>query len=345
MAQFARPDSIITAGSWTGAATDIDESVASDADFIFSPNNPNNTVEIGLSNVSDPSSSSGHVLRVRLTQGDADGSTPDAGGTATTYRIQLFQGITALTDSGTVTSPGTWTTIAYTLTGTEADAITDYTDLRVQITATGGSGSPANRRNVAVSWVELEVPTAPAVVSGSYTANAVIRSTLAPSLTANAIVRRTLTGSFAADAIVRRVQSVSLSADAVIGSGTTTQSGSVTADAFVDLIGICTWVDPANTIQLQDATPTLVFTMPTTSVGSMYFEIQLDTASTFDSPSLRIYRSFPDSTGWEFHDGGSWQPMPATGVSTTYLGNQARFTVPVGLSFGTWYRRVRGGTR
>lgn len=162
MAQFARPDSIVSAGSWTGAATAIDESTPSDADFIFSPNNPNNTVEIGLSNVSDPQASTGHVLRVRLTQGDADGSTPDGGGTATNYTITLVQGTTTIaTAASAVTSPSTWTTVTYNLSGAEANAISDYTDLRVRVLAAGGGGSPSARRDVAVSWVELEVPDAP----------------------------------------------------------------------------------------------------------------------------------------------------------------------------------------
>lgn len=204
MAQFARPDSIITANSWTGAATAIDESTPSDADFIFSPNNPNSSVEIGLSNVTDPQSSTGHTLRVRLTQGDADGSTPDAGGTATQYGIALYQGITLIAQTTAVgtTSPTTWTTISTTLSGAQADAITDYTDLRVQVNATGGAGNPANRRNVAVSWVELEVPDAPAnnnyqqSVSGSLSfAGATVkqaRRALAASLGfAGSLVKRT----------------------------------------------------------------------------------------------------------------------------------------------------------
>lgn len=163
MAQFLRPNSIISAGAWTGSHTAIDEpSPPIDSDFIYSPNNPNNTVEVGLSSVTDPVSDATHVVRVRLARGDADGATPDAGGTATNYVIDLYQGATLIANlAATTAAPTAWTTLTFTLTSTQASAITNYADLRVRVTASGGGGSTANRRNVAVSWMEMEVPDAP----------------------------------------------------------------------------------------------------------------------------------------------------------------------------------------
>src|SRR5215207_5129158 len=49
----------------------------------------------------------------------------------------------------------TFTTITRTLSGAEADAITDYADLRVRVTATGVGGA-----RVQVSWLQLAVPAA-----------------------------------------------------------------------------------------------------------------------------------------------------------------------------------------
>ena len=131
MVQYARPSSL-TLDSWTGAATDIDETSPVDTDFIYSPNNPNNTVNIALSSITDPTSSTGHVLRVRLCQGDADGTTPDATGTATAYQIVLTDGTNTIWDSGSTASPGTWTTITHNLTSGEADTIASYSTLQVK---------------------------------------------------------------------------------------------------------------------------------------------------------------------------------------------------------------------
>jgi hypothetical protein len=167
MAQFARPDSVITAGTWTGAATAIDESTPSDADFVFSQNNPNDTFEVGLSDVTDPGASTGHVLRVRLCRGDADGTTPSSSGTSTNYALALVQGTTVIASVGTTAAPTSWTTVTLNLSGAEADAITDYADLRVRVTASGGGGSAANRRDVAVSWIEVETPDAPTGITGT----------------------------------------------------------------------------------------------------------------------------------------------------------------------------------
>lgn len=172
MATFARPDGVITQGSWTGDHTAIDESSFSDADFVFSQNNPNDSFEVSLSDIADPSSSSGHVLRVRLCRGDADGSTPSADGTATDYALDLVQGTTVIASIGTTQAPTSWTTVELNLSGAEADAITDYTDLRARVTATGGAGSPANRRNVSVSWIELETPSGPIIRTTSDTVTA-----------------------------------------------------------------------------------------------------------------------------------------------------------------------------
>jgi hypothetical protein len=127
----------------------------------------------------------------------------------------------------------------------------------------------------------------------------------------------------------------------VAGSAT----GAATAEANLTVstpIGtVPVWVSPADTVQI-DTEPVLVFTMP--DLGEdMYFHLQLDTANTFDSGDLRQHRTDVSQTGWEFHDGSDWQPVPSTGVPSTYAGNDARFTVSTPLSAATWYRRVRAG--
>lgn len=167
MAQFARPDSDVTAlgGSGSGTFADIDETSFSDSDYLYSNDNVDVTYECGLSNVTDPVSSSGHIVRWRQAQSDQSASpiAPSSGGTASEYSAYLYQGATLIATlvSGETSNEGSFLAKSYTLSGTEADSITDYTDLRIRFDFVGGGGSPANRRGVAISWAEMEVPDAP----------------------------------------------------------------------------------------------------------------------------------------------------------------------------------------
>lgn len=174
MAQFARPNSDVIYAMLGATPVDtagnrhqnIDESTPSDTDYVYSANNPGggNLSEFGLSSVTDPSVSTGHILRIRCFQIDEDsGSHPmgsNTSGTATTLAWELLQGTTIIA-SGNI-NPGVEATSEITLSGTEADSITNYADLRIELNPGGGAGSPANRRGVAISWVEFEVPDAAA---------------------------------------------------------------------------------------------------------------------------------------------------------------------------------------
>jgi len=102
------------------------------------------------------------------------------------------------------------------------------------------------------------------------------------------------------------------------------------------------WSTPADTVTMS-AFPALAFTIP--ALGSaMHFGMQLDTAATFDTGSLRDLMTTTDQTGWEYWDGAAWQAFPVGGVNQSYAGNDARHTVQTTLGSGTWYRRVRAGT-
>lgn len=147
MAQFGRPISDISTGGWstTPLWSDLDDN--SDADFITSSKNPaSDTFENALtSTLSDPASSTGHIVRARMYCSKANN------GTGTMY---LYQGTTLI---ATYAIPGnianSWTTYSYTLTGTEADNITDYTALRIRVAASGTANA-----YVYCSWTELEIP-------------------------------------------------------------------------------------------------------------------------------------------------------------------------------------------
>ena len=144
MAQFGRPSADTSIGGYTdqaGGTTNIyatiDEVVASDADYIRSVVAPANAPYVTkFTALEDPVSSSGHVLRCRMAKDAAGGATINA-------TVQLRQGYVNEAGQGTLiaTIPNTanvgetFTDYTHTLSGAEADAITDYASLYIRIVA------------------------------------------------------------------------------------------------------------------------------------------------------------------------------------------------------------------
>ena len=174
MAQFARPDADISDGTWItqAAGTDlfpqIDEASSDDADYIRTalPTGTEACI-VGLSDVTDPSVSTGHIVRWRAQVLNRVDDTIN-------LAIVLRQGASATiatARTGAITD-GSWTAGSYTLSGAEADAITDYTDLRFSIVK-GGTQDDVGI-NVQLSWIELEVPdvaggtATPVLAAGQY---------------------------------------------------------------------------------------------------------------------------------------------------------------------------------
>lgn len=144
MAQNLRPDADITT-DWTTAPlwSKIDEVSADDLDFISSSTS-GHVAEVTLTNGTDPSSSTGHIIYWRRR------------GTATSLVVTLYQGATLIATAPTDTGPGAvYADTSYTLSGGEADAITDYADLRIRFTL----GAAVNTR---VSQSLFEIPDAAA---------------------------------------------------------------------------------------------------------------------------------------------------------------------------------------
>ena len=138
MPQFARPDSTTTLGNYTdqaGGTTNIhltiDEVAADDADFIRTPTSPINEVYVcGLSDVTDPTSSSGHTMRMRTSVDQAAQESLDfVQQLRQTYVSEGSQGTLIASQTRAAVTSTTWTTSSYTLSGAEADAITSYVDL------------------------------------------------------------------------------------------------------------------------------------------------------------------------------------------------------------------------
>lgn len=159
MTQYARPSADNTVGSWTTTPLYSKTNDSSDTTFIVGPSGASTACEIQLSSVTDPAVSTNHVLTVRAKVGNGA-----SGPEQLTY--SLYQGATLVAASaGTSISRTTITDYSTTLTGTQADAITDYADLRIRLAQT----SVATGEYINVYEAYLAVPDA---TSGPVNVNA-----------------------------------------------------------------------------------------------------------------------------------------------------------------------------
>jgi hypothetical protein len=125
--RYARPSSDITDGAWTPSTgadlyAMLDEETASDTDYILTA--ASSTCQIGLSAVTDPATSSGQVLMYRAQSS-----------TGNTLIARLKQGATTIASATHTNVPATWTDYMLTQTAGECDAITNYSDLRIELEA------------------------------------------------------------------------------------------------------------------------------------------------------------------------------------------------------------------
>lgn len=153
MTQYARPDADRTDGSWLNSSSNntnlysyVDETSVNDSDYIHSIDSSASadTVILDLSSVTDPENAANHTVfyRAKVAAGMM-GGTPD-------LTIALFQGgsqIATKTDSGVTTS---FSDDNLNLSTSEANAITDYGDLRIKFTRAAGGG--AGGETATISW-------------------------------------------------------------------------------------------------------------------------------------------------------------------------------------------------
>ncbi|MCH8950190.1 MAG: hypothetical protein IIB87_07430, partial [Chloroflexi bacterium] len=138
--QHARPASDITTGGWgvTPLWDKLDEITADDATTeIQSSNDPlNDLFEVALSSVTDPLSSIDHTISYRVKMTGTKTATVDA---------SLYQGLTLVAADAQRTLTTAYQTFSFTLSASEADAITDYSDLRIRLSAnSSGAGDLTN---------------------------------------------------------------------------------------------------------------------------------------------------------------------------------------------------------
>lgn len=153
MADVLRPDSNITQTSYTGGFADIDEIVASDADFAFGAINSSvPLLEVGTSDPLEALAPGTVVIRWRSAKRNGNGVINS--GNNFTGTCTLFEGATSRASDAY--TPGNWATREFTVA---SSAITSFTNLRLRFTQTASGGNNNNTRTgLAVSWAEIELP-------------------------------------------------------------------------------------------------------------------------------------------------------------------------------------------
>lgn len=152
-AQIAYPIADTFLDGWTPSAGATAWEVLDDfdeTDYIES-SSTDNQVNMQLDTLDDPATDVDHILRFRIWRSTDLGPALIVGlwvGDPATVGVLIAN--VALSDAEIV-STETWETYELTLSGPEADSITDYTDLYVQIT----NGNPTTWR---IGGVEFEVP-------------------------------------------------------------------------------------------------------------------------------------------------------------------------------------------
>ena len=115
------------AGSVFAALDDVIGS-EDDATTMIETNTEGDFCEVILDNMTDPTVGTGHVLHWR-----ANGS---GSGAPERIEVTLIENVTERASSGNVAIvDSTWTDFSYTLSAAEADAITDYNNLRIGMNA------------------------------------------------------------------------------------------------------------------------------------------------------------------------------------------------------------------
>ena len=157
MTQYARPNSTISRGSWSPSSNlhlTIDEVLVDDGDYTYVEDDGGSGEEpmtVTLSAVTDPVTATGHGWTVRAKK--------DTGNCR--LDVELRQGASTViaTDSNYLTTG--WVDYAYTLSSAEANALTNYSTLRLKIIAEDEAEEDGTTY---VSWAYLE---APEVASGA----------------------------------------------------------------------------------------------------------------------------------------------------------------------------------
>lgn len=159
-----RPDATLSSTiPWSGVGSTelwacLDEASPDDADYIHSPNNQGGYVAFSFTLPVWMPPPGTCTLRWRESRSDDDGSpiAPASGGNAPEITIELYHSSTLLDFWGPyVSTPGAWTSRSHTF---PTSIVSNWGVVSVRINVTASGGNPNNRRGVAISWLEIELP-------------------------------------------------------------------------------------------------------------------------------------------------------------------------------------------
>ena len=149
MVQTARPDGPDTDGTWSSSSFNTlweDTSDQSDSTYAqLSSFASNDEFIVTIDSLTDPSDHTGHTITMRAA---IDASSQS-------FTLKLYEGATVRKSASHTVSSSSFSDFTTTLSETEASGITDYTNLKIGVTASfQGFGEPQ------VAELSFEVPDA-----------------------------------------------------------------------------------------------------------------------------------------------------------------------------------------
>jgi hypothetical protein len=155
MTQVARPISDVSTGDWSTAPLWSKLNDQSDATFVSSTNTNGSSAEVQLAELSEPGSGA-RVLRLNVRKAETGGNDPG-------MTVDIKDGTTTIQSFSVTVSSLSFYTEAFTIT----NAISNWNNIRVQITRTGG-GSGTARKAINVAEVWFTTPAAPSTEPGGF---------------------------------------------------------------------------------------------------------------------------------------------------------------------------------
>lgn len=154
MTQFGQPDSDVimdfSLSSGSNGWELVDGETAEDTGQLSSGTG-GHEADCTISDVTDPEVGTGHIIRVRH-QATGGGGAPER------FDMELIQGgAQRAIINNQAANRGSFVTTSYTLSAAEADAISDYTNLRLVCTV----GAIGGGESIQISWMVFECPDAP----------------------------------------------------------------------------------------------------------------------------------------------------------------------------------------
>ena len=305
MTQTARPISDVSNDGWTTAPLWSKVNDASDDTFVVSPSTENIAFIVEIADLTDPVSSSNHTIYARAKV---------AAGTSAAeqikWRLLLADNTIIGISPATTVSRTAITTYSYALTTAEADAITDYAGLRLQVWAC----TIAANEHVNVYDVWMECPDAVANAETTPSTVAAVAAVPGPTVAGDANPALTTVAATATvttptvDAIQNQdvtpdtVAAVVAIPDATAGTGYSASPDTVAAVVTIDTPDVA-----------GDASPEPLTVAAVVAITGPTVEVEAGTTDVYPATlAIAVVIETPEITG-------DANVTPATVVATTSI--------------------------